>query len=209
MVTATSNSDFAFPMYASLRSRYPSTEQQKAAGAAAARAAAAAAAVDGANAAAGARQIPQRTPATAGAMAGAGMTRNATMMSSSLQSFQLPESDKPMELQLPANAISVTTVAGPPSSTNTSTGGGPAAAPAAHALRMVVGCSDGTVSVYGLPEMALQGRWLLHDMSYGGCTAVCAMGDQLVSVGGEGTVQVSSRVEYVLEATCVVDAARE
>ncbi len=176
----------------------PPTEQQKVAGAAAARAAAAAAIVDGAGAAAGgatgARHAAQRTPATAGAMAGVGMTRNATMLSSSLQSFQMPESEKPMEFQLPANAISVTTVAVPPSNTsNTSTGCGPAAA---HALRMVVGCSDGTVSVYGLPEMALQGRWLLHDLSYGGCTAVCAMGDQLVSVGGEGTVQVSSLMEY-------------
>jgi hypothetical protein len=66
-----------------------------------------------------------------------------TMAPGGGNSFQLPESEKPGELQLPANALSIS--------------GGPGGA-AGHVARLAVAAADGSVAVYGLPEISLQVR---------------------------------------------------
>lgn len=77
------------------------------------------------------------------------------------QSFQLPDVEKPLELQLPAHALAVS--------------------PAGD--RMALACADGALCVYSLPDMQPQGRWLLHQLPAGGASAVDIAGDLLICGG--------------------------
>ncbi|KAG2484149.1 hypothetical protein HYH03_017030 [Edaphochlamys debaryana] len=184
------------------------SEQHKAAGALAARAAAAVAAAEtdvpsphrtgggaapatlgrltsmapGAQGGVGLGRLMSMAPGSPG-----GLHRNQTMMPSGAgQAFQLPESEKPMELQLVATCLSISALEPPPQQG----GGGALGGPGGAGLRMALAAADGSVAVYSLPEIALQGRWLLHEMTSGGATAVCLLGDRVLSGGGEGSVQV-------------------
>lgn len=108
---------------------------------------------------------------TSGGRPGAG-SQQRNVGSAFAATFQTPELERSMELQLPATAMWVST---------SSTG----------QLRVAVASADGSVACYSLPDMSLQGRWLLHELTAGGATAACLMaGELLVTVGAEGSMQV-------------------
>ncbi|PNH00972.1 hypothetical protein TSOC_013162, partial [Tetrabaena socialis] len=172
-------------------------KQQKIAGGVAARALAASASAAAAAAAAASDEPHSALPpafrtTTAGSAGGSNLRSMMSMApTSSVQSFQLPESEKPMELQLAATAQSISGGGGGAvSGAVTPTTGLPPSSSAAG-MRMAVASSDGSVALYGLPELQFMGRWLLHEIGAGGATSVCLLGgDRLLSVGGEGSVQV-------------------